>query len=375
MPNVFVFQMLYYQANIHLEYSYKEVNLSLFERDMTKVLAEDPSATILLCEIIERTFFTKEEQDSINKMIEILDRLNANYFFVVDKTMNHQISFGDRVAYLSGCMLLAYYHIWMNNHPNITEWDPITNKGLLLLGKCEKKQRIGLLKKFYEKNLLDSIEWAANFTNQYDLIKERFFADYTDEEFKIFSDKCNRILDIPGDHPSYPSNSSQSFQHQGFPFDHTLYNKTAFSIISESEYYSDPAHKPWISEKTWRAIANKHPFIMVGSVDNIPVMKDMGFRTFEEYLPITDYYSWLTSTNFNIDVSLDAIVTNTVEFYNLLNNISPELKDKIVEDVNHNYDLFESMMKEAIDTFLETTKLDTRAIKSIIDHHSCSWCV
>jgi hypothetical protein len=244
----------------------------------------------------------------------------------------------------------------------------------MLLGKCEKLHRIGFLKKFYEKNSLDSIEWAANFTNQYDLIKEQFFTDYSDEEFKIFSDTCNRTLDIPINHPSYPKNSNESFQHLGFPYDHTLYYKTAFSVILESEYYSDPEGKPWISEKTWRAIANKHPFIMVGSADNIPVLKNMGFKTFEEYLSIEDYYSLLTVTE-DIHTSLDAIVTNTVEFSNLLGTLSPDLKHKIIEDVNHNYDLFESIMKEAVDTFLATTNLEISIIKTIIDHHNCDWAV
>jgi hypothetical protein len=374
MPNIFTLQLFYYQKNIHLEYSYKEVNLALFEKDIAKIMAIDSTATILLCEIIERKVFKKEEQNSINQMIEILDRMAVNYFFVVDNTMNHQISFGDKVAYLPGCMLLAYYPVWINHHPNVTVWNPISNKGLMLLGKCEKIHRIGFLKKFYEKNSLDSIEWAANFTNQYDLIKEKFFTDYSDEEFKIFSDTCNRTLDIPINHPSYPKNSNESFQHLGFPYDHTLYCKTAFSVILESEYYSDPEGMPWISEKTWRAIANKHPFIMVGSTDNIPVLKNMGFKTFEEYLSIEDYYSLLTVTQ-DIHTSLDAIVTNTIEFSNLLGTLSPDLKHKITEDVNHNYELFESIMKEAVDTFLATTNFEISTIKAIIDHHNCDWAV
>ena len=113
---------------------------------------------------------------------------------------------------------------------------------------------------------------------------------------------------------------------------------------------------------------------MVGSVDNIPVLKDMGFRTFEEYLSIEDYYS-LLATSGNKDISLDAVVTNTVEFSNLLGNLSPSLKHKIIEDVNHNHNLFESMMKETINTFLETTDLDLSSIKKIMDHHLFQWCV
>jgi hypothetical protein len=392
MTTVSVLLLCNYQSNIDRSYSYEEINTSLLEEDVAKLLSIDPNTTILLCEILEQNVFTEKEQASINTMIAILDRMTPNYFFVVDSSLEHEISFGNKVVYLPGCMLLAYYPIWMDHHPNVTEWNPISNKGLLLLGKCEKVHRIGLLKKFYEKNALDSIEWSANFAHQYELIKEQFFTEYTDEEFKIFSDSCNRILDIPADHISYPLNPTTNFNYIGFPYDHTLYYKTAFSVITESQYYTVPEKRPWITEKTWRAIANKHPFIMIGSADNIPVLKNMGFRTFEEYLSIKDYNSLLAYTK-NADISLDAIVTNTVNFCKSLNDPSSniileepqgstqfrrgnprvgrkvDLKNKITEDVNHNYELFKSITREAIDTFLRTTKLDLTAIKVIVAGH------
>lgn len=371
MSNVSILLLLNYQIDIAKEYSFRDFNAVKFEEDVRNTFVKDPDTTLLVCEIIERTQFTSEDQNTIDRALEILNRVAPRYYLVVDDTMDHQVTFNGNVAYLSGCMMLAYLSIWMKGHPVATEWKPTTNKGLLLLGKCQKIHRIGLLKKFYEKNALDSIEWTAHFVNQRDSIKEQFFSDYTDEEFELFTQRCNRLLDLTDDHPCLPESNDGYFHHQGFPFDHTLYERTAFSIITESEYYG--VGKPWVSEKTWRAIANKHPFIMVGGESNIPDLKHRGYRTFEELLHIPEYHSLLTTAK-DMDHALNSIVTNTVEFSKLLDNASPSLIAKINEDVEHNYKLFEDTMGKQVAKFLETTNLTTDAIVQLMDIQLSPWC-
>ena len=371
MSNVSILIFANYQIDISKEYSFKDINIAKFEEDVRSAFERDPDTTLLVCEIIERTQFGEEEQKTLDRAFEVLNRVAPRYYLVVDDTMNHTATFNGNMAYLSGCMMLAYLSIWMKGHPIATEWNPSTNKGLLLLGKCQKIHRIGLLKKFYEQNALDYIEWTAHFKNQRDVIKDRFFNDYTDEEYDIFVNRCNRLLDLPNDHPSLPEIGNGYFHHQGFPFDHTLYERTAFSVVLESEYYG--TGKPWVSEKTWRAIANKHPFIMVGGESNIPDLKSKGYRTFEELMHIPEYYSSL-STGKDMDQALNSIVTNTVEFSKLLENASPNLVSKINEDVEHNYKLFEDFMGKQVAKFVETTGLTTDAVVSVMDIQLSPWC-
>jgi hypothetical protein len=371
MTNVSILLLSNYQIDIAKEYSFRDLKIAKFEEDVRAVFDKDPDTTLLVCEVIERTWFGPKEQNTINRALEILNRVAPRYYLVVDGTMDHQVTFNGNVAYLSGCMMLAYLSIWIKGHPVSTQWNPSTNKGLVLLGKCQKIHRIGLLKKFYEQNALDSIEWTAHFVNQRKLIKEQFFSDYTDEEFTRFVDRCNRLLDLTDNHPCLPKSNDGYFQHQGFPFDHTLYQRTAFSVVLESEYYG--TGMPWLSEKIWRAIANKHPFIMVGGESNIPKLKKMGFRTFEELLPIPEYYLLLTNTG-DMGRALNSIVTNTVELSRLLDNASPDLIAKITEDVEHNYKLFEDFMGNQVANLLETTNLTTDAIVSLMDIQLSPWC-
>ncbi len=373
MSDITILTLLSFQVDISKEFSYRDINIEKFERTISNIVADNPNTTILVCEMIERNQYGEEEQNTFDRIFEVLDRLAPKYFLIIDNTMGHRTTFNGKVAYLPGCMMLAYYHIWMKKHPKVTEWNPTTNKGLMLLGKCKKFHRIGLLKKFYEAKLLNSIEWTAHFINERNIIKERFFSEYTDQEFEEFSNQCNRTLDLPEGHPCHPTRETQDFHHQGFPFDHTLYEQTAFSVILESEYFTSCNNIPAISEKTWRAIANKHPFIMVGSEYNVPELKRMGFRTFEEHLAIPDYYSRFTSTK-NMDTALDCVVTNTVEFSKLLADPSSSLVAKIKEDVDHNHNLFESMMSKYVQDFIEKTKLDTSAIEHLMIYHLSPWC-
>ncbi len=372
MTHITTLQLLNYQIDISKQFSYKDINISKLEQEVTEVLSENPDTKILLCEMIERYAFSPEEQNSLDRVFECLEKLTPNYFLVTDDTMGHEASFKGNVAYLPGCMLLAYYHIWIKGHPTATEWNSNDGKGLMFLGKCEKMHRIGLLRKFYEQGALGTVEWTANFANQRGLIKDKFFADYSDSEFDTFFNACNRTLDLPNDHPAHPADDTHSFQHQGFPFDHTLYERTAFSVILESEYYSKDI--PGISEKSWRAIANKHPFIMVGGESNIPELKKMGFRTFEEYLVIPEYCSILTDTR-DMNKALDSVITNTVEFSKLLKDPSPALVAKIREDVDHNFNLFESFMEDKVGKFLKTTGLDITAISRMLEPHLSYWCL
>lgn len=373
MSDIFILPLLGFQVNITEEFSYKDINIKQFEDDVSSIVEDHPDATILICEMIERRCFASSEQNTIDRVFEVLERVAPKYFLVVDGTLNHEVTFGGRVAYLPGCMMLPYYHIWMKGHPIASEWNPTTSKGLMLLGKCKKIHRIGLLKKFYEAGELDSIEWTAHFVKERNIIKERFFADYTEEEFDTFSNICNRTVDLPDDHPCHPSTETQNFHHQGFPFDHTLYERTAFSVILESEYYTNCGNNPNLSEKIWRAIANKHPFIMVGGESNIPELKKLGFKTFEEYLAIIEYYS-LFSTTKDVNVALDSIVTNTVEFYKLLANPSSDLVNQIKADVDHNYNLFESMMNKYVADFIHKTNLDEYDVGQLISYHLSPWC-
>lgn len=72
---------------------------------------------------------------------------------------------------------------------------------------------------------------------------------------------------------SYPMESSQ-FSTESF------YKSSLINIISETYFFSKEIH---LTEKTWKPIAFKQPFIMVGSKGSLQHLKDLGFKTFNDF--------------------------------------------------------------------------------------------
>ncbi len=61
------------------------------------------------------------------------------------------------------------------------------------------------------------------------------------------------------------------------------YENTFFSVITETTFNTRPGYDgvPFLSEKIFKAIAMKHPFIMVTAPNSLQYLKQLGYRTFE----------------------------------------------------------------------------------------------
>ena len=85
-----------------------------------------------------------------------------------------------------------------------------------------------------------------------------------------------------------------------------------------------------MTEKTFITIINKIPFILASDNGSLDKLKKMGFKTFENFLPVQDYDQIQDS-----DQKLDAIITNASYWLDKMTN-----KTKINADVEHNYKNF-----------------------------------
>jgi hypothetical protein len=208
-----------------------------------------------------------------------------------------------------------------------TEQFTETNRGLLLTGKLHKLNRIGLLKKLWDQQALDPKKILWSFPNA--TVQRKLYLPYliNDLDFEEFLSHCllNSIEDE--DKNNYYTVMSAGSQHGGMysPNNVKFYSQTNYSIISETDFINNNIH---ITEKTYRAIKNHHPFIMAGAKGILETLKEFGFKTFENYLPISDYDS-IEDPN----VRLDAIVTNIIAFPNILE----KFKYEIANDVTQNY--------------------------------------
>ena len=59
-----------------------------------------------------------------------------------------------------------------------------------------------------------------------------------------------------------------------------------FSVITETTYHTDSGHDgvPFLSEKVFKAVAMKHPFILVTAPNTLQYLKKLGYKTFSSII-------------------------------------------------------------------------------------------
>lgn len=286
-------------------------------------------------------FFQKISQFSKKYGIKIILLSNlSNKFF------NIQTDF--ECLYFSFMLRITY-----NNYKKIQfnkEYNYSPNRFLFLGGVSSRKNRILLMSKFYEKDLYKSMRWSffnPVFSEDRNLCRQ-ILSHYSDEEYKNFIKYSDRSIDNEYReilHYFRDSNAENNLEWKqitkiGFfnnpiYIDPINYSTTSFSIVSEGpNFWND--NWDFITEKTWKIIANKHPFIFAGHPDQFRHIKKLGFRTFENHLPIADYAYYE-----NEEKRLDAVVTN-VQY--LLKN--KDIRKNLSNDVEHNFQLFLKLAKK-----------------------------
>jgi len=257
--------------------------------------------------------------------------------------------------------------------PNST-WSPNLMCGLFLAGADpRRKNRIGLLKKLFDKGLLkDNMIWTCPLLKEYYSTLINFFPNIDTAEFDNFISHCDKYATVvPGFYINYKSSNtcdegvlpseSQSLS--------DLYKQTNFSIVAETIYDNYQTNKsPFLTEKIYRTIYNKHPFILAAAPGYLSALKEMGFRTFENYLPQSHY-----DTILDDNLRLDIIADNVAAFPGAI----IKYQDDINEDIEHNYALLNKIISDElknindlcidkkipIDTFEFCFPLDWREIR------------
>lgn len=233
------------------------------------------------------------------------------------------------------------------------KWNQDADKFLMLIGKPHRKHRIRLL--WLLRHLLDSATWSLHVhQGTYDECRA-LIPELNDQEFKEFVDSHNRNPDNI-DMKFFPNNT----HYGGIPYDPDLYVNSLFSVISECHFNTMEDRAPWLTEKTYIPILNKVPFIIAGDNGSLPALNEMGFKTFEQYLPQSGYDKVRGRPQ-----KLDALVENT-QFW--LENMKD--KDSINADVEHNYRrLLElaSINKQRLIEMCDKHNLDKNRIDEIIN--------
>tara|TARA_R110000796_G_scaffold78487_1_gene174968 strand:- start:7218 stop:8528 length:1311 start_codon:yes stop_codon:yes gene_type:complete len=116
------------------------------------------------------------------------------------------------------------------------------------------------------------------------------------------------------------------------------YDNTYFSVVTNTWYDMDTQ---FLDEKVWKAIANRHPFIVVGNYKILEELRRQGFKTFS---PL-------------IDESYD-LEQHPYKRMKLIIKEIKRLSELSMEEMNDWYKEFESILNHNYETLFSTDLLD-----------------
>jgi len=210
----------------------------------------------------------------------------------------------------------------------ITKWDKNNEKFLLLTGKPDKRQRLRLLYKFYNANLLDKFGvWSLIVPDKETAHNAQYImSELSDEEYYTFIDNYTTSPDNLKPATIYNYTETLHFPvATGSNIDNILLN-----VVSETTMQ----HRlpfVYVSEKTWRAIINHQPFIIAGDTGLLDYLEKKGYNTFREYLKYPEYNNVESS-----ELKMDMIVDNVADWYE--NKIYEKFSLEIEKDINTNFE-------------------------------------
>ena len=290
-----------------------------------------------LCDLVDRI----KNKNPNRIIILIVNSWYKPYFKQLTMNIND-------ILYIDFFLLLVYHRLIVGRESAVTaNWTPGNKKFLFLTGKCDKINRVVLLYKFFTRGMLSRAVWSLFFHHESFEKAKKYLPELNHSEYtKFFMDHC-----CNPDDADVILNSSGSIHYNGIPYRESLYADCDFQVISETGF----TDRAWITEKTWLSIINRRPFIMAGDIGTLKKLKQMGFRTFEQYLKIVNYDE-LTDP----EQRLTAIVDNTQHW---LEHIQ-EYQNLISQDVEHNFNRLVELAVvniENIQKVIDRYRLDSTA--------------
>jgi hypothetical protein len=159
-------------------------------------------------------------------------------------------------------------------------------KKFLCFNKVHRQHRIDLLEYVVTNNLLDDSYYSFDCSEDN---LELLVNDINYPGIRSIKDRIPLILNKTPERDN-PVNIIED--------DHKYFENTYFSVVTETLFYRDPIapkqrlmmHVPgtypgrFVTEKTFKCIVMKHPFVVLGPYKMLEFMKSRGYKTFSPFI-------------------------------------------------------------------------------------------
>ena len=229
--------------------------------------------------------------------------------------------------------------------PVLYRWPKNADKFLFLTGIPSRINRIRLLYKLSQTELMDNCEWSFPAeTDPVHLLKSQLLIpELSKTEFNDFIKKYSRKLD----------KNLVGHRHNSMLYEASVYANTCFSLVSETHFTTTTA--PHISEKTYKSILNNHPFIIAGDTNLSNYLNSLGFITYEKYFAINDY-----DVIADPELRLDAVIENVRSFLTNIRTHTAEIEEIVQYNFDNLLKLYKDLQEE-IQNFIVKNNLSLTA--------------
>jgi hypothetical protein len=209
----------------------------------------------------------------------------------------------------------------------------------LLIGKLKVKHaRFFTAYYFYKHELLDTSVLGINAVPKDILDNMKKFPKYDDINF------YNKIITClgPADTVSIIEETSEgrTAAAGGWPFDPEIFKNSSITYACETYDVDRPIFNLLVTEKTYRAVVNKHPFIVQSNSGQLNTIKSLGFETFSSI--IDESYNEYELLDYS---HVEKTVLAAKDFLaKIPNNV-----DKVQEIVDYNYKHWLTRAKDEYD--------------------------
>ena len=222
----------------------------------------------------------------------------------------------------------------------------------LLIGKLKTKHsRFLAAYYFYKYDLLDSAVLGLH-VRPIDLLhRMQLYPEYDDINF------YNKILPLLGsaDLVTMVHDTSEgcTAEKGGWPFDPVIFKNSSISYVCETYDIDKGFFSYLVTEKFYRAIINKHPFVVQACAGQLHTVKSLGFETFSSI--IDESYNDYTVYDYS---HVEKTVLAAKDFLSKL----PNNTEKVQEIVDYNYNHW---LRRAKSEYDNTTEFFIRFINSV----------
>lgn len=128
-------------------------------------------------------------------------------------------------------------------------------------------------------------------------------------------------------------------------------------IVTETVFYYNKLH---LTEKIFKPIVMKQPFMLIGAIGNLAYLKSYGFKTFDGI--IDESYDTIVDN----DARIEAVVAQIEWYCNLSNEEKQKIISQIEEIVEYNFQWFYTGFKDKIINELLT---NCQKVNSTVDYN------